>query len=248
MTIVPLRDFQPTPRDDGVAFVSARIEQGALPEGPWTPVVTVPLDPVDPDPSKPALRSFVADLDLLLWTRVVFIDANSIEQTVDPLPPEDDGSPGLRPSVSQVGARLRARTKLPNTGGTEIGTFDARTRPTGEQVEELIDDAIDEVIGKIGTPTSGSKLERRARAAISLYAAMLVELSFFPEQVQTNRSPYAMLEKLYLSRIQSLIADAEQGDDDDGGGGGVGGEGSPANASWAFPEDAGGLVGWQTRW
>jgi hypothetical protein len=167
--------------------------------------------------------------------------------------PDDADTPvtpvsGLRPSLESVGARLRARTKLPNTGGTEIGTFDHRTRPTGSEVEELIDDAVLEVVGKIGTPTPGSKLEERARGAISLYTAMLVELSYFPEQVQSNRSPYPMLEKLYESRIKSLIADAEQGSDDDGGGGGEGDSGSPANAYWGFPDNVGGLVGWRTRW
>lgn len=247
MTLVPLEDVAPAGRDDGIPFVTARIEQAAEPDGPWSTVATKALDPVDTDPSTPALRTFAVDLDLALWTRVVFIDTDDVEQATDPLPPERD-TPGLRPSVSEVGARLRARTKLPNTGGTEIGTFDSRTRPTGDEVGSLIDDAIDEVTGKIGTPESGSKLERRARGAISLYAAMLVELSYFPEQVQTNRSPYAMLEKLYESRIKSLIADAEQGDDDDGGGGGEGDDGSPANAFWSFPANAGGLVGWASRW
>jgi hypothetical protein len=247
MPTFPLTDFAPAPRDDGVAFTAARIEQASSPEGLWVVVDTRALSPLDTDPAHPMLREFVVELDLSLWTRVVFLAPGGIEQPTDPLPPED-ATPGLRPSVSEVASRVPRRTKENMTGGREVGTFTSKTSPTAEQVEDHITDAVDEVTGKIGTPTAGSKLERRARGAISLYAAMLIELTYFPEQVQTNRSPFTALERLYNSRIGSLIADAEQGDDDDGGGGGMGGDGSPANASWAFPEDAGGLVGWQTRW
>jgi len=127
---------------------------------------------------------------------------------------------GLVPSVDEVGALLRARTKVP--GGAEIGTFRddpaPPTRPSASQVQILIDEAVDEVTGKVGTPTEGTSLEGRVRRAAALYAAVLVELSFFPEQVASGRSPAETYRLLYNDRMKSLVSLVEQGGDEDGDG------------------------------
>lgn len=165
-------------------------------------------------------------------------------------------SAGIRPSVTDVASILRARTKV--RGGSEIGTFNTLTRPTAPEVESLIDDAVSEILGKVQPidPTlppgsafnaPGSKYEQRIRNAVKLYAALLIELSYFPEQIRTGQSATTTLQTLYDSRIRALIAEGEHGIAE-GMGEGAGGAGdAPADAAWSFPADTGGLVGWQSR-
>lgn len=168
---------------------------------------------------------------------------------------------GTRPSVRDVAALLRARTKV--NGGRELGTFaDGQTRPGETEVTGLIDDAADEVLGKVvGIDTTlapgsaynapGSRYERRIRSAIALYAAILIELSYFPEQVEASRSAAGTYQQLYDSRIRSLISEDKTGQPEgmgDSARGGAGGADSPADAAWAFPQDGGGLIGWSSRW
>jgi len=107
------------------------------------------------------------------------------------------------PTVADVGALLRARTK--DSSGNELGTFTADTRPTDTEVTELIAQAVDDVVGAIGqSPTIPPDTYDNAAKVAAVGAAMLVELSFFPEQVATGRSPYAQLQTLYNTRLERL--------------------------------------------
>lgn len=166
---------------------------------------------------------------------------------------------GVRPSNQQVAGLLRARTKA--AGGKELGVFaDGQTRPGATEVEGLIDDALDEVLGKVvgidstQVPGSaynapGSRYERRIRGAVALYAAVLIETSYWPEQVRATQSPVTVYQQLYSSRIKSLIAEDKTGQPEGmGDSTGSGGGDSPADAAWAFPANTGGLIGWSTRW
>jgi hypothetical protein len=173
---------------------------------------------------------------------------------------------GSRPSNRQVAGLLRARTKI--RGGTELGYFNDvgapnGTRPMASEVDGLIDEAMDEVLGKIvGVDSTqppgsaynapGSPYERRIRGAVALYTAILVELSYFPEQAGTQQSTVAAFQGLYASRIKSLISEDKTGQPegmgDSGGSGSSAGGDSPADAAWAFPADTGGLVGWCSQW
>lgn len=165
---------------------------------------------------------------------------------------------GVRPSIASVASLLRARTKT--RGGGEVGTFTANTRPMDSEVELLIDEAQDEVLGKVqpvdptlppggGFNAPGSDYERRIRRAVALYAAILVELSYFPEQVRNNQSPVATYQQLYESRVRALIAEGETGRPEGEGSGGPGGGDAPADAAYSFPDAApGALVGWASRW
>lgn len=58
-------------------------------------------------------------------------------------------------------------------------------------------------------------LSSDATEMISIYAAMMVELSFFSEQINTNRSPYRELKDLFAEGMAALIE-------------GLGGEGNSA--------------------
>lgn len=113
-------------------------------------------------------------------------------------------------TVSQVGALLHARTKDKN--GNEVGTFNADTRPTDDQVQDLIAQAADDVADAVGQQTGVTgmpqDLYQNAGSLTAIGAAMLVELSFFPEQVGTNTSPYDRLAAMYKDRLARLVLQA----------------------------------------
>jgi len=99
------------------------------------------------------------------------------------------------PTVSNVGALLRARTCDDN--GNELGTFTSETRPTDTQVEELITRAASITVGASIGYLVPEPLWESARTVTSMLAAMLVEVGFFPEQVRAAASPYVQYERLF---------------------------------------------------
>ncbi len=132
--------------------------------------------------------------------------------TTDAIP----GTQSFVPTVDDVGAILRTRTK--DDMGNETGTFNADTRPTDQQVLTLIGQAYDDVVAVIDDDIPLESY-RDARSVIALRAAMLVELSYWPDQVPLGRSPYTQLKELYdemLPRLQSAVAreieEAESGE------------------------------------
>lgn len=106
------------------------------------------------------------------------------------------------PSVNDVGVLLRARTV--DQDGNEIGTFDATTRPTNEQVETYIDHAIDEIVTRVGTSTFREEYSSNASNLAAIRAAMTVELSHYPEQVNDGQSSFEQLQRLYDAGIAAL--------------------------------------------
>jgi len=128
---------------------------------------------------------------------------------VNVLPPNPEPRepvPVERPTVEDVAALLRARTK--DTDGHELGTFNDATRPTDAEVLDLIELAYGDV-----TTQTGADLEERTAAAatsmIALRAAMFVELSYFPEQVRQDRSAYEEYKRLYDEGMLALRAAIE---------------------------------------
>lgn len=245
--VVTLEDFVPPPRADGIAFTHARVEESAAQDGVFVALASLPLSPLDSDPSQPEPRELtLAGTIAEGWYRVVWTDASGRETaSTPPIQNTAELPGGTRPSVMEVAALLRARTKV--TGGRELGTFTEATRPTSREVGELIDEAADEVLGKVQAPTEGSDYERRVKRAIRLYSAILIETSYFPEQVKSGQSAATVYQQLYSSRVKALIAEGETGNPQGEGGSGPGG-GSPGDAAWTFPENQGGMVGLGSRW
>jgi hypothetical protein len=141
------------------------------------------------------------------------------------------------PSAADVGAVLRARTK--DTNGNELGTFNDDTRPTEDQVGELIDTAVSDIESEIGTVPD--QLQDAARRVAAIGTALLVELSFFPEQITNNRSPYDQLKELYdtrFSRLKTQIDDVNSG--------GEVGTADELLPEYSFPEIN--SLGWATQW
>jgi hypothetical protein len=162
--------------------------------------------------------------------------------------------PEPAPTFQAVSDLMRTRTT--DERGEEVGLFtdDGRTRPTASQVTRLIEQANTMVLARTGSldpevlecDTSESIISQ-ANYVTALLAACLIELSYFPEQIGTDRSPYEGYKDLFESLIESLVTAAREC---------RAGEVTPEptdetalpSASWAFPVDRGGLVGWETRW
>jgi hypothetical protein len=222
-------EFAPIARYDGHPWYTARIQEAEAAVGPWTTIDTIDLaangNGLDPDPAHPAVRSLTTEnaTDAPgLWYRIVFVDGTGDEeQPTDPVTIPADLP--YRPSVVKVASWLRERTYV---NSTQQGTFTASTNPTGDQVEEVIDTALllpGGVYSLVGSAPAAA-LERVAREAAALKAAMLVELSYFGSQVNAGRSPYKELSDLYKDAIVelkalklSLGADGEPGTTDDEG-------------------------------
>lgn len=160
---------------------------------------------------------------------------------------------------NDVAALLRARTQ--DNTDEEQGEWTEDTRPTLAEVERLLAMAQSIVMGQTGPLTpeilicvSADEIMIQAATTVALLAAMLVELSYFPEQVQSSRSAYEQYRDLFwgpdgksglIGDLVSAVHECAFGEvSPDPGGEGV----VVPPASWAFPRDAGGMVGWQTRW
>lgn len=152
--------------------------------------------------------------------------------------PSSDYSPAL----AQVGALERTRTKT--AGGQELGTFTPDTKPTDAEVTALIAMALRKVEAKIG-PDIPAEMIEDAKGVVALRTAMLVELTLFPEQVATGRSPYKQFADEFKEDMANLIADIQS--IESGGEEGVtGGEVLPR---FAFDDpDNSELIGWKTVW
>ncbi len=161
-----------------------------------------------------------------------------------------DSIPGVAafvPSLDDVGAILRTRTK--NSMGVELGTFDADTRPTDDQALILIGQAYDDVTALVDDDIP-EKAWRDARSAIALRAAMLIELSYWPDQIPSGQSPYEQLRELYegqrgdggvLARLRNAVAretlELTEGEAPETGG-----------AVWGGFDDGSAMIGMETRW
>lgn len=119
-----------------------------------------------------------------------------------------------RPAPNEVASLLRARTTV--RGGRTFGEWSDETNPSETQVAQLIEVASTDVAVAVGTDLA--PVYATAARRLMLYrAAMLVELSYYPEQVNADRSAYAQYKELYDEGIARLIeAVAEGGSGGDG--------------------------------
>jgi len=78
----------------------------------------------------------------------------------------------------------------------EVGTFNENTRPTAAQVEAAINTAIAGLTGCTGDWLP-AWLHDKAQRTIALGAALIIELEFWPEQIEDDQSPYEHLKEMY---------------------------------------------------
>lgn len=108
--VVSLEDFRPAPRYDSLPWTEAQIQEGtAADDTNWVTLETVPLSPIDADPSNPMYRNFTTALGTAeeLWYRIVFLDATQAVglPTVPVQNIEDDRA--IYASVSELAQLLR---------------------------------------------------------------------------------------------------------------------------------------------
>ena len=139
----------------------------------------------------------------------------------DPSNVVPDVDVAYRPDPPEVARLLRARTK--DSHGQEVGDWTADTRPTPEEVADLIDQAVGDVLAQLGPlyvvepvppdslPMLSTLVTPAARTLVTLRAAMFVELSYFPEQVNSNRSAYEEYKRLYDDGLAALVGNGEDG-------------------------------------
>jgi hypothetical protein len=154
------------------------------------------------------------------------------------------------PTVDDIGSLLRARTQ--DDDDQELGTFTPDTRPTDTEVQRLIGQASSIVYGATGVITdlecqSAGTIQESAKYLISLLTACLIELSYFPEQVRSERSGFQGYYDIFtgpmgMTALLDSVAECRGGEVEPDS------EGGSKTASWDFPVDLGGLVGWQTKW
>jgi hypothetical protein len=199
-----LLDARPPRRIDGIPWIQVRPEHSENEDGPWTADPILSLSPVDTDPNAPQKRNVTFASDVAeAFFRLVFLDVNENESPPTD-PAYDDGS-GVdwRPTTADVATILRARTQ---DMSTESGVFSDTTRPTKGQVQLLIGRAVTEIGARLGTDELPSDdLRAYARELAAIRASMGVELSYFPEQTNSEQSAYDNLQKLFESGMASLI-------------------------------------------
>lgn len=113
------------------------------------------------------------------------------------------------PSVEDVAALMRALTK-PTDGQDPLGTFNEDTRPTGNQVEELISHATDEVAAAFASGEVPESSWDPAKQAAILKVAFLIEVSYFPERADEGgpSNTATMLRLQANAAMATLIAGA----------------------------------------
>jgi hypothetical protein len=105
-------------------------------------------------------------------------------------------------TTGDVATILRARTKT--STGEEAGDFGEDTRPTGDEVETLIARATASTLAKTGAVPAD--LVDAAKAVVALRAAMLVELTMFPEQVRSERSAFPEYKTMHDEDVAALLS------------------------------------------
>jgi len=122
--------------------------------------------------------------------------------TVPDFPPLDVTQ--VVPTVDQVAALERTRTI--EESGDEVFTFDSGTRPTNVEVENLIDQAVPAVCGSLRAafPT---RYYPDVQHLICLYTAILLEGSYFREQVSSEgaMSVWRLMYDQSLAGLQGQI-------------------------------------------
>jgi hypothetical protein len=159
----------------------------------WSVELDAPVDPGDyllvwmtGDPEPPEFEAFLP----------LMVTAAALVADVD-FPTVDEGA--VRPAVEKIANLANARTA--GGGGGEISAFDETTDPTAAQVETLIDDGVEAVLAQLPLRFSTDHYDR-VRHAVALYTLILMEGSFFREQVDSGSTE--LWRNLFSSAMASL--------------------------------------------
>lgn len=113
----------------------------------------------------------------------------------------------ITPDLAEVASLIHARTK--DRFDKWKGTFTAETQPTATQAASLIERSAKVVSLELGVPhsTMGPLLEQ-AKSVVAIRAAWQIEISYFPNQVESGDSSADHLRTMYENDLASLASAA----------------------------------------
>lgn len=150
------------------------------------------------DPEPPVYETFVP---LFVTATGAGASGGADGDRVTALPLLLDHIEDITPDVDDVAALERTRTT--NERGEDQGTFNATTTPTDTDVDRLIEQASYDVIAALPAAVAEDHWPT-IRRAVTLNAAILVEGSFFRDDVNTDAvGLYRGLAKDALANVQS---------------------------------------------
>lgn len=231
-------NYTPPERYDQVAWSEASIEEATVSDGPWTTIQTVQLEAVDEDPINPAPRSFSTTNGTVVdgWYRIVFHDPyGGISDPTLAWQNTSDETSQLKPSVRDLGSFMRDRTNIAGSAGKQAGTFTSLTRPTNLEAQKEIDRAQDMVLMEVGEDIP-TRLYGQTWWAVTLYAAMLVEIGFYRNEVNKDQSAFAQYQQMYNQAISALKSAIDNS-----------GPAAPAQGFWSIPVLNEQQAKWQAR-
>jgi hypothetical protein len=108
----------------------------------------------------------------------------------------------VTPTVDDVAILCRTRTIHDDL--TEVSTFDTETRPTDVECQELISQALGEVLVALPPNVDMTLWASPIRRVIALRAAGLVETSFYREQATAPAGPAAAHAAAFANELRAL--------------------------------------------
>lgn len=120
-----------------------------------------------------------------------------------------------QPTVQQVADHLQSRTR--DKFGALQKTFNANTTPTDQDVNRIILQASTKVADEIGDQVPAAAIDDAADL-VAIRAAMMIEMSYFSDQVETQRSPYNMLTAEYERELPRVLVAVQTAAEPNGGG------------------------------
>jgi hypothetical protein len=141
------------------------------------------------------------------------------------------------PSPEDVGAEIRSRTV--DGTGDETGTFNLTTRPTVDEIGPLIDAVISRITRLCGQIPDDLMPDARRTAALG--TALKIERTYYPEQINSGRSPYPQMKIEYDEELKELITAVQDNDNDP-----TTGDIEPLATSYFGPDYS--VIGMTTQW
>ena len=216
--VVSLNNVVPPARFDGNPWTKVKVYEGEvqkdtyLGEEDFTEIDEVELSSlpggVDSEPEHPRPRSITTNKAELVegWYYLLWEDASEAQSGPSrPVQNVIAVESSVRPTLSELGTLMRSRTVEEGTGGTEAGTFNEGTRPTGVEAEALITQATAQTLLVTGSEIAPEHWDR-ARVVALYLAAQLIELGYYREDIERDQSAFPMYEKLHKESLDGLIA------------------------------------------
>ncbi len=141
---------------------------------------------------------------VLAWT-VLNTGADTLEELFYVEPPPQPGGPTWAPTRSRVAAYVPSRPLVPTPDGrnVDLGTWTDETRPTGRQVDTIIQDACNWVTDATGT--LDATLHQSAMAVATFSAAAAIELGY-GERDTANKSVANTTSDRLFKRADQMLA------------------------------------------